>query len=98
MNALSVWNLKKIWEDFKMIEYKNDINDFWGLFDLCWSGAVDRLREIADLGIGDEFMQYLEDCFCGYTPTLTEINDFIWFECDDWIEEHKNNDDDDNEE
>lgn len=74
-----------------MIEYKNEIQNFYDLIDLCWSGALDRLKEIEELDLGNEFMSYLEDiCSCYDEPmTLCEINDFIWFECDEWIDEHK---------
>lgn len=75
-----------------MIEYKNEINNFWDLKDLWWSGAISRLEEIEKLRLENEFMAYLEEMFdYGETPSLTEINDFIWFECDNWIEQHKNN-------
>lgn len=77
-----------------MIEYKNEINDFCDLQNLCWSGALSRLNEIEELDLEDEFMDYLEEIFYATTPSLTEINDFIWFECDDWIEEHKGEEDD----
>ena len=59
----------------------NTINDFSDLQMFCWSGAQSRLDEIEELGL----------------ENITDINDFIWFECDEWIEEHKeeNEDDDD---
>lgn len=77
-----------------MIEYKNEIDNFCDLQNLCWGGASQRLDEIEELDLEDEFMDYLEEIFYATTPSLTEINDFIWFECDDWIEEHKGEEDD----
>ena len=77
-----------------MIEYKDEINNFCDLQNLCWGGALQRLDEIEELDLEDEFMNYLEEIFCDETPSLTDINDFIWFECDDWIEEHKGEEDD----
>ena len=73
-----------------MIEYTNTIDSFDELYDLCWSGALQRLDEIRDLNLEDEFMEYLSDML-SYSKdlTLTDINDFIWFEVDEWIEEHK---------
>ena len=73
-----------------MIEYTNTIDTFDELYDLCWSGAISRLDEICDLNLEDEFMEYLSDML-SYSKdlTLTDINDFIWFDCDEWIEEHK---------
>ena len=81
-----------------MIKYVNTIDTFDDLLDVCWAGAQPRLDEIAELGLEDEFMEYLTYNFDNDTEyTLTDINDFIWFECDNWIEEHKeeNEDDDD---
>ena len=81
-----------------MIEYTNTIDTFDELYYLCWSGAIQRLDEIRDLDLEDEFMTYLEDMFIySYNdkPTLTDINDFIWFEVDDWIEEHKGGEEND---
>lgn len=78
-----------------MIQYKNEIDSFEELKDLCWSGALQRLDEIEELDLEDEFMDYLQEIFCDETPSSTDINDFIWFDCDDWIEEHKGEEDDD---
>lgn len=78
-----------------MIQYKNEIDSFEELKDLCWGGALQRLDEIEELDLEDEFMDYLQEIFCDETPSLTDINDFIWFDCDDWIEEHKGEEDDD---
>lgn len=79
-----------------MIEYTNTIDTFDELYDLCWSGALQRLDEIRDLNLEDEFMAYLSDML-SYSKdlTLTDINDFIWFEVDDWIEEHKEGEEND---
>lgn len=79
-----------------MIEYTNTIDTFDELYDLCWSGAIQRLDEIRDLNLKDEFMEYLSDRL-SYSKdlTLTDINDFIWFDCDEWIEEHKGGEEND---
>lgn len=79
-----------------MIEYTNTIDSFDELYDLCWSGAISRLNEIRDLNLEDEFMEYLSDML-SYSKdlTLTNINDFIWFEADEWIEEHKGGEEND---
>lgn len=77
-----------------MIKYTDEIDTFTQLYETSWSGAISRLDEIQELGLEDEFMEYLEEVFCSYMPTRTEINDFIWFDCDDWIEEHKGGEDD----
>lgn len=79
-----------------MIEYTNTIDTFDELYNLCWSGALQRLDEIRDLNLEDEFMEYLSDIL-SYSKdlTLTDINDFIWFEVDEWIEEHKGGEEND---
>ena len=59
---------------------KNEIDDFYSLEYNCWSGAIDTLDRIKEAGKEEEFMDYLEDIFCNEIPTMTELNDFIWFE------------------
>lgn len=55
----------------------------------AWSGAKDRLNEIIELGIEDEAEDYIKEMFFEETPTDTQINDLLWFDMDDWIEEHR---------
>ena len=55
----------------------------------AWSGAKDSLNEIIELGIEDEAEDYIKEMFYGETPTDTQINDLLWFDMDDWIEEHR---------
>lgn len=58
-----------------------------------WSGAVARYNEIVELGIENEVFSIIEE---QYPDGLseTELNDCIWFEFDDMIEEMKENLDD----
>lgn len=73
------------------------VTDFSDLKNICWSGALQRLDEIEENNLEDEFMDYLEENFFDTEDncyTTTDLNDFIWFECDDWIEEHKECDED----
>lgn len=67
------------------IEAKDDY-DFSDLMDKCWSGAIDTLQTIYDNNYEDEFMNFLVNyyCDCDEIPTLTEINDLLWFE-DEYI-------------
>lgn len=53
---------------------------FWELKENSWSGAIDTLNDIERADLEDEFMYFLEEVFCGETPTETEVNDFIWFD------------------
>ena len=73
---------------------KNEVEDFGWLESNCWSGAIDTLNVISTEGKEDEFMDFLEDVFYNESPTMTELNDFIWFE-DEYIFEALgiNNDD-----
>ena len=64
------------------MEIKKEINDFYALADMVWSGAVDTIADIQNANKEDEFMNFLEDVFCDEVPTDTEVNDFIWFERD----------------
>lgn len=61
---------------------KQDIN-FYDLQENCWSGAIDTLKTIEEHNKEDELMAYLEDIFesCfGNVPTMTEVNDYLWFD------------------
>lgn len=64
------------------MEIRKEINGFYELADMVWSGAVDTLNDIIDANKEDEFMDFLEMVFCDDVPTDTEVNDFIWFERD----------------
>ena len=58
--------------------------DFSDLQRECWSGAVDTLQTIWENDKEDELMDLLEAEFCDEIPTMTEVNDLLWFE-DDWL-------------
>lgn len=62
------------------MEIKKEINDFYALADMVWSGAVDTIADIQNANKEDEFMNFLEMEFCDEVPTDTAVNDFIWFE------------------
>ena len=64
------------------MEIRKEINDFYALADMVWSGAVDTIADIQNTNKEDEFMNFLEAVFCDEIPTDTEVNDFIWFERD----------------
>lgn len=69
------------------MEIRKEINGFYELADMVWSGAIDTLEDIQNANKEDEFMDFLEMVFCDEVPTDTEVNDFIWFERD-MIYEH----------
>ena len=64
------------------MEIRKEINDFYALADMVWSGAVDTIKDIQNTNKEDEFMNFLEAVFCDEVPTDTAVNDFIWFERD----------------
>ena len=66
------------------MEIRKEINDFYALADMVWSGAVDTIADIQNANKEDEFMNFLEMvfCECEEVPTDTDVNDFIWFERD----------------
>ena len=71
------------------MEIRKEINSFYELADMVWSGAVDTIADIQNANKENEFMDFLEMVFMDREepPTETEVNDFIWFERD-YIYEH----------
>lgn len=51
----------------------------------CWSGAIDTLQKIEEEGEEkqEQLMNLLQEEFSN-TPSITEVNDLLWFE-DDYI-------------
>lgn len=64
------------------MEIRKEINGFYELADMVWSGAIDTIADIQNANKENEFMTFLEMIFCEEVPTDTEVNDFIWFERD----------------
>ena len=64
------------------MEIRTEINGFYELADMVWSGAVDTIVDVQNANKENEFMDFLEMVFCDDVPTDTEVNDFIWFERD----------------
>lgn len=54
---------------------------FYDLKDEVWEGAIDTLNKIENEGKQDELMEFLESYFVD-VPTMTEVNDLLWFEND----------------
>ena len=69
------------------IKIEKTITEFYELEDMCWSGALDTLHDIANANKETEFMDFLEMIYDNGEITDTELNDFIWFERD-MIYEH----------
>lgn len=46
-----------------------------------------RYKKIEAEGKQEEFMEYLQAMFIGDTPTITEVNDLLWFDDDTIFED-----------
>lgn len=68
------------------IEFKNNCT-FYGLADELWSGARERWIEADEttrIAVWDRVKEWADAVSCdGELPSMTQINDIIWFECDD---------------
>lgn len=53
-----------------------------------WGGAVSRWEDIQELGAENEVLNIIEEQY-PEGLTKTELNDLIWFDFDDFIEEMK---------
>lgn len=61
------------------------INSFEQLYDQSWAGAKTVLNEIEKANKQEELMAYLDYVFEERVDEI-ELNDYIWFECDDIYE------------
>lgn len=64
-----------------MIRREMEFND---LMENCWSGAIYTLRMIEEAEKEEELMFLLEELAFEEIPTLTQINDLLWFDSE-WI-------------
>ena len=73
--------------DNEVIEFKSDCT-FYGLDDELWCGAKERWMD-ADYetrcAVWDRIKEWCDAVSDGGSdlPSITQINDIIWFECDD---------------
>jgi len=75
------------------------IKEEYGFNDLlnkCWQDAKNTLEIISNNNKEDEFINLLLSKF-PETPTITEVNDFLWFEDDYIFEELEIKGDEENE-
>ena len=65
-----------------------EINTFEQLYSSCWAGALTVLDEIQLAGKTEELMTYLDSVFDydDNIPSATQVNDYIWFECEEIYE------------
>ena len=60
-----------------------EMDSFAAIMDNSWSGAKEVCREIYKQHRSKEAFDIIEDIFADTTPTITQLNDFIWFELAD---------------
>lgn len=71
------------------------ISNIYDLQKMCWGGALQRIEEVLEMDEEKQeaFLQHVinygEIMSEMDTLTTTNINDFIWFDCDEFIEELK---------
>lgn len=61
----------------------SEIDNFYVIDEMAWSGAVDVCKEIIRQHREDEAMCLIEEAFLEEIPTATQLNDFVWFELGD---------------
>lgn len=74
----------RLYEDIDLSEYLHDYERN------SWGGAYDRLKSLDKIGKLDAFIDAIINDFIATDYDViskTELNDFIWFECDDLIED-----------
>ena len=81
-----------------MIVYEEkSFDNIYDLLNICWSGAIDRISEVMDLDDEkqEKFVDYVKESLMYGEDilTTTQLNDFIWFECDKFIEDLKGEED-----
>lgn len=62
---------------------KSEIDNFYAIADMAWSGAVDVCKEIIRQHRENEAMCLIEEMFADTMPKDVQLNDFIWFELGD---------------
>ena len=68
-----------------MIEVREELNS-WEIEDKSWGEAKKTFELVHERGIDlDDFIEMVGMCFEDYTPTMTELNDYIGYDCLDWI-------------
>ena len=85
-----------------MIKVTVDIDRWYKYKDYMWGGALTTLDDVVEQGREDEALDIIEEYFSedrlGYIPSLTELNDFIWFNLPDIMHLYDNEDDEEEEE
>lgn len=75
------------------MEVKREL-DFDDLDRFFWSGARDRWNDATE-DQKERVWDLIQEVFADEIPTETEVNDFVWFECDDIFNEKDEDDEKD---
>ena len=73
----------RIYDDVDLYEYLHDYERN------SWGGAYDRLKSLDNRGLLDDFINELQ-YEVESEMSKVQLNDLIWFECDDIIESLEN--------
>lgn len=67
------------------IRFMKEIETFEELQEMSWSGAFQTLRRVEEKGLEEELMNLLEEIAMD-TPfeSDTQLNDFIWFDLENY--------------
>ena len=68
------------------MEFTMTVNSIYDLERYLWSGGLDTFNEIWTAGKLDQLEGVINEIFCDRTPSITEINDLLWFD-DDLVKE-----------
>lgn len=47
-----------------------------------WSGAKNTIAEVRKAKKMDELQMHIEEAFLEEVPTATQLNDYVWLNCD----------------
>lgn len=65
------------------------VNNFYDLKSASWSGALQTLEKVEELGKEEEFLQLINDVI-GEGLEETKLNDYIWFNAEEDLKEFYN--------
>ena len=62
------------------VDFNIDTFEFWG-------GAIDVIKQVRKEDLLEDAMTLIENAFGDETPTMTQINDYVWFYLEDDLRE-----------
>lgn len=65
-----------------------DKYSFLDILHESWGSATDILEKINKWDMGFDFLCFLDDMYQNENPTMTEVNDFIIYDCSFWLQEN----------